>query len=35
MLKELQTVNDKFISILKTTKGVLGAWTFGSIMSSM
>jgi predicted nucleotidyltransferase len=35
MLKELQTVNDKFISILKTTNGVLGAWTFGSIMHGL
>lgn len=35
MLKELQLVHDKFISMMKEQKGVLGAWNFGSVSHDM
>ncbi len=32
MLSELETVNNKFISLIKNTDGILAAWYFGSAM---
>lgn len=31
MLNELKTVNDRFVSLLKKTDGILAAWYFGSL----